>query len=320
VSEWSGAIRRGGTAALLVATALLVAALGPGVVPARADLARVTGVTTQAGQSDVRIIVHVSAPVHYEIQRVRADWIVVDILGATLAVQAGPVSASSGPVTRIRLGQFAPTVVRVVVELAQPLKFRVDTAAQETTIVIALPSGAAPPAAGSPLPPGVAAPAAVSPPPPTSGGKIVFGHGIGRVHLGMQMADVVAALGAAATTTTVPGVGTEYRWYSDAQPAGFGVRATPAGIVQQLWIVGELGYRTAQGLHVGSTALDVRAALGPPSWSVAVSSQNKTTTLMYDRLGVWFVLRPDIQPTLPWRVARIDIVQPSTASPSSPTP
>ena len=286
-------------AGVLAGLLAIGACVGPEAGQALGDLARVTEVTTQQSSAELRVSVHVTAPVRYALQRVRPDWIVVDLLGAALATASGTLPFSGGAVARIRIGQFAPTVVRVVVELTRPLKYQVAPAPDQTAVVITLSENPVTPAAGAAAP---------------DEERIIYGQSIGRLRLGMPAAEVLAALGAAAATTSLPGLGTDYLWYSGSRPAGLGVRATAAGIVGQIWIVGDSGYRTPEGLHVGSSEAEVRTALGPPSWTVAVSSQDKTTTLMYDRLGVWFVIRPDDRPALPGRVSRIDVVAPSTAS------
>ncbi len=124
----------------------------------------------------------------------------------------------------------------------------------------------------------------------------------------MALQDVVALLGRAKETVARSGVGVDYLWYAAPGGSGVGVRTTDAGIVRQIWVVNDAAYRTAQGLHVGSTEAEVRAALGAPSWTIAVASSDKSTTLMYETLGLWFTVRPS--PSNPDRnvVYRIDVL------------
>jgi len=264
------------------------------IAAAPADRARVTGVTTAAEGRDLHVIVHASAPVHFEVQSVRPTWIVVDILNATLGVRTGTVHGTEGVIDRVRLGQFTPTVVRVVVECAFAVRFDVRATDDQRAVIVAIPNGTERPAGPA---------------------TIVPGRSIGAVRLGVTLRDAEAVLGPAKETVARPGVGVDYTWYTALILSGLGVRVTNAGTVGQIWVVNDMTYRTPQGLHAGSTEGDVRTALGPPSWAIAVTSQNESTTLMYDALGVWFTVRPSSTDANRKVVLRIDVVEPSPAAP-----
>jgi hypothetical protein len=137
----------------------------------------------------------------------------------------------------------------------------------------------------------------------------------------MTVQDVEAAIGRAKATEQRPGVGVDYTWYAPPAESGLGVRATAAGVVRQIWVLNDGTYRTREGLHAGSTDAEVKAALGAPSWTLEVASQQKSTTLMYEPLGVWFSVRASA--TNPSRsvVFRIDVMEPGSATtPQRPSP
>lgn len=317
----------------VVATACLMSLLPPvsgrplGAAPP--EMATVTGVTTAAEGHDLHVVIHASASVKFQVQPVRPEWIVVDILNAKLGVPPGTVHGAEGLIDRVRIGQFTPTVVRVVVECPITLHSDVTGADDGHGVIVAIPNGTERPTGLAPPPPSGAAPGpsgGTQPGSPTGSGAphaptapaiqparpgpttIVPGRGIGVVRLGMTLQDVVALLGRAKETVTRSGVGVDYLWYAVPGGSGVGVRTTEAGVVRQIWVVNDAAYRTAQGLHAGSTDVEVKAALGAPSWTIAVESSDKSTTLMYETLGLWFTVRPS--PSNPNRnvVYRIDVL------------
>lgn len=291
----------------VVAAACLMSLLPPvaerPLGAASPELATVTGVTTAAQGRDLHVVIHASASVRFQVQPVRPTWIVVDILNAKLGVPTGTVHGPEGLVDRVRIGQFAPTVVRVVVEC--PISVRSDVTAAEDGhgVIVAIPNGTERPASLPTAPAGQ--PARPAPP---GAATIVPGRAIGAVRLGMALQDVVALLGRAKETIARPGIGVDYLWYAAPDGSGVGVRTTDAGVVRRIWVVNDAAYRTAQGLHAGSTEAEVRATLGAPSWTIAVASSDKSTTLMYETLGLWFTIRPS--PSDPDRnvVYRIDVL------------
>jgi AMIN domain-containing protein len=292
-------IRAARTAAAIVVSALCALAGRPAAAVS-AEPATVTGVTTRMEGRELQVVIRASAPVHYEVQPVRRAWIVVDILNARLGFRAGTVHPAEGVIQQIRAGQFTPDVVRVVVECVAPVRFRVAAAHEESAVIVAIPDGAGRPAA---VPAGQRSGATT----------IVPGRSIGAVRLGMTLPDVVAALGRATNTAERPGVGVDYTWYAASAESGLGVRATGAGIVRRIWVLEDPAYRTREGLHTGSTEADVQAVFGAPSWTVAVASQEKSITLMYEGLGAWFGVRPSAVNGDRNTVFRIDVIEPSSS-------
>ncbi|NLG70063.1 MAG: N-acetylmuramoyl-L-alanine amidase, partial [Firmicutes bacterium] len=72
--------------------------------------------------------------------------LVVDIQQATLVTSPGEWEVSSGPVRRFRVSQFQPDVVRIVLEVAQPIQPRIVTSLDLTRALLESDPGKAPPA------------------------------------------------------------------------------------------------------------------------------------------------------------------------------
>ncbi len=73
---------------------------------------------------------------------------------------------------------------------------------------------------------------------------------------------------------------------------GLGVRATKAGKVFRIWVQDNDRYLTKEGLRIGSTEAEVRAALGAPS-SVENDYEQHDKILWYEPLGVVFFINDD---------------------------
>ncbi len=115
-----------------------VAALTP--VYAHAASAKVTAVTLREAAGEVQVLIATSGPVRYEKRTVRAEWVVVDILDAELGIAAGKVPVSGGAVSQIRVGQFAPDVVRVVVEMLRPMHVRLAPSPDGAALIVSIPA------------------------------------------------------------------------------------------------------------------------------------------------------------------------------------
>jgi len=103
----------------------------------RGGVVRVTGISLWGTPNRPWISITASGPVRYQLRNVEPDWVVVDISKAQLGV-AADLPAGRGPVRQIRTGQFAPDVVRVVVELAGPIPVHIATSLDKTAIVVSL--------------------------------------------------------------------------------------------------------------------------------------------------------------------------------------
>ena len=116
---------------------------------ARAGLLKVTAVTLQEVAGEVRVSIATTGPVRYQQRAVQPQWVVVDIQGAELAIPAGTLPQRGGVVSKIRVGQFVSDVVRVVVELAQPVHVSLALSSDGTALIIGVPAGGAAARSGS---------------------------------------------------------------------------------------------------------------------------------------------------------------------------
>ncbi len=98
----------------------------------------VTGITLWGTPSRPWISITASAPVGYQLRNVEPDWVVIDVSRAQLALASGKLPEGRGVVRRVRAGQFAPDVVRVVLELTEPIPVHVATSPDKTAIVLSL--------------------------------------------------------------------------------------------------------------------------------------------------------------------------------------
>ncbi len=137
MSTWT---RRGQIFRTLLALSLAGWLLLP-VWPADAALGTVTDVSVKEFPGKLQVAVVANAPVRYRV----ADWsgkpetwIVLDVLGAQLARAGGELPYRGRDVDRIRVGQFNPTTVRVVVELVGPRSYTVEPVPGAYAVAIAI--------------------------------------------------------------------------------------------------------------------------------------------------------------------------------------
>ena len=113
--------------------------------------------------------------------------------------------------------------------------------------------------------------------PPIRDHQIVRNQRIGMLSLGMSEADLLKYCGQ--PTHTLLGTGAESNWARyDFAPVGALSVTLLDGRVNSIQ-VSDPSYAMPNGVHPGSTALEVRALLGTPSWQRLI---NSTTTLCYD--------------------------------------
>ncbi len=94
-----------------------------------AQEAAVTGVRLLPAAGGAELVIETTAPASYSDFTLSApDRIVVDVEGAREALPRGPFAVERGGVRAIRTSQFAPGVVRVVVDLAGPAAYTVVAA------------------------------------------------------------------------------------------------------------------------------------------------------------------------------------------------
>ncbi len=290
------------TRAASLAVALLLVAGAPS--HAAGAVATVTGVTLGEAPDEIRVIIMTTGPVRYQLRPVRPEWVVVDILGAELAPPPLPIPSGREGLRRIRVGQYEHDVVRVVIELAQPMRFVLTISGDPSAIVVTLSNDTQ----SEHAQPRVAAGQAES-----ESQRVVPGKRIGLVRLGMSMQDVVAVLGLSTTTESLPDGSVDHHWLTPPGTSDLGVRATK-GVASRIWIRSASGYAITERLHIGSTEDDVRGVLGAPSWVLTVESQAKMKMLIYDSTGVWLSIQLDERKPLYNTVFEIGIMPPEQRS------
>lgn len=178
-----------------------------------------------------------------------------------------------------------------------PAPSPVPTAA--TPAVLPAPPAPAEPPAAAPAPPAPASPVPPTPVParrPSVSPAFIIrpGVGIGQLTLGMSVKALEAKLGPNKGVQKAPDGTSVYRWFEPPKNAGIAARIAQDGNVQRIWVLNDDRYATEEGLHVGSTEAEVRAALGAPSAEFE-SQADKTRTLQYGKLGLWFIIQLDQQ-------------------------
>jgi hypothetical protein len=108
----------------------------------------------------------------------------------------------------------------------------------------------------------------------------------------MPVRDETARLGTSKGATGLEDGTTMYRWFEPPSNSGIGVRTTQNGTVLRVWVLNDDRYRTKEGLHIGSTEAEVRAAIGAPTL-IDINVHDKTRTLVYESLGLWFTIQLD---------------------------
>jgi AMIN domain len=104
----------------------------------RGGVAKVTDIALWGNSSKPWVSITASGPVRYHLRNVEPDWVVIDVSKAELALVSGKPPAGRGLVRLIRVGQFTPDTVRVVLELTEAVPIHVATSAGKTAIVVSL--------------------------------------------------------------------------------------------------------------------------------------------------------------------------------------
>src|SRR5579864_601805 len=128
--------------------------------------------------------------------------------------------------------------------------------------------------------------------PDTSSCLISPGKGIGHVRLGGSIKRAFSYLGPAKAASPDPdGGGNRWLWFEPPENSGIGAFVSPNGIIERMWAQNDTRYVTQGGLHIGYTEAQVRSILGAPDQTV--DTQIKTRELLYDILGLWFIIQLD---------------------------
>ncbi|HEX9247188.1 MAG TPA: AMIN domain-containing protein [bacterium] len=174
---------------------------------------KVTGINLKEVASQLQVAIVASGPVRYQVRDVQPNWIVVDVPGAQLGIPAGEVRVARGLVTKVRVGQFEPNIVRVVLELVQPIRFHLTTSPDRGAILLGIPTIVGgqpiPPRAEPtqlPLPP--ATPPATAPEP---GPAVGFDQKISLELRNVDITDVLSALAKLAHVNLVTDAGVQGR-------------------------------------------------------------------------------------------------------------
>ncbi len=207
---------RGANRLLAIGVALVLSiALWPGTA-AQAAPVKITGVGLKEGVNELQLSIVATGPVRYQTRDVQANWIVLDVQGARLAMPSGQLPLAKGLVKKVRIGQYADDVVRVVVELSQPARVRVTATPDNQAILVGIgrdvsASPAAVPSlaemAQLPLPPATpppAKPATTPAPPAPSAAGAISSQGLISLELrNAEITDVISALAKLANVNIV---------------------------------------------------------------------------------------------------------------------
>src|SRR5262245_36777600 len=127
-------MRRLWVSGLLAVSAVSFA--GIGVTRAADPVAQFKAVTITEAPRGVAVAIETSGPLRYQTSVIEAPYrIVIDMAGVYAAGKARWVPAPE-PVKEIRGSQWKPGTARLVVELTQPVKYKIDEGATGLTLTI----------------------------------------------------------------------------------------------------------------------------------------------------------------------------------------
>ena len=205
-------LRRCRQSAAVGLTLVFALALWP-ASQAQAAPVKVTGINLKEVASQLQVAIVASGPVRYQVRDVQPNWIVVDVPGAQLGIPAGEVRVARGLVTKVRVGQFEPNIVRVVLELVQPIRFHLTTSPDRGAILLGIPTIVG----GQPIPPR-AEPTQLPLPPatppataPAPGPAVGFDQKISLELRNVDITDVLSALAKLAHVNLVTDAGVQGR-------------------------------------------------------------------------------------------------------------
>src|SRR5205807_7608591 len=131
--------KRGIVTAVRLWLVAILALAGWPASPVQAAATVITGVTLVAAPSELQVTVAASGPVRYHAVDLNPRWIVVDVEGAQLGMSGAPRPIRRGPIQDVRISQHAPGVVRVIIALRLPTKYRLSASSEGSTVVIGIP-------------------------------------------------------------------------------------------------------------------------------------------------------------------------------------
>ena len=110
---------------------------------AQTSRVRVDAITLEDAGKEIQLSIATSGAARFRQLDVRPNWVVLDVLGAELGVPAGTLPLARGLVQKVRVSQFTPDIVRVVMELIQPVSVRVAASPDRRAIIVAVPTDVA---------------------------------------------------------------------------------------------------------------------------------------------------------------------------------
>jgi len=300
--------------AALGLTLIFALALWP-AIQVQAAPVTVTGINLKEMASQLQVAIVASGPVRYQVRDVQPNWIVLDVPGAQLGIPAGELPVARGLLTKVRVGQFEPNVVRVVLELVQPIRFHLTTSPDRAAILLGIPTivGGQPiPARAEPtqlpLPP--ATPPATAPQPAPAMG---FDQKISLELRNVDITDVLSALAKLAHVNLVTDAGVQGRITVRLTDVTFAeamhLILDPNGLGYQLigsnMIVARKEKLTAIRQHKVTNML---ASTFVTSYMVPLTGVKKEATVVDDGTNSFFVLgSDDDQSKVDSLLARVDL-------------
>lgn len=278
------------TIVAIAALALLVAPAAPLSAAPRADAA-VTAVRVEAGPARTDVVLAVDGEVSVSDFRLSDPHrIVVDLRGAEMRSGVSYDRLARGGITNVRLAQYAPSVVRVVVDLDRERGYRIVRGAGELRIAVDV--AEAPVAAAEAAPTG---PAVEAPVQRAQAARANFSF------VGMPIREVIAAFAAVSGKTFITGPTVE--------------ATVTAEITGQAWDVALQKILQAYGL---SAVEDTTGIITIDTYE-NISTRTATEPLVSQIVAINYATATDLAATLRTLLAVCSTAAGAEAAPDAPS-